>query len=431
MKPDRTRPPRIRDFSHLNLPVPTTEKGQNGITIHFIETGTSPCSNVSVVWNYGAMHSSKLSAADFVPEMMLQGTKTMTGEQIVDRLDYYGTFITNSVSASHTKMEWTALNEFMPGIFELMSAIFLDPTFPAEPFEALKRKRLMAFDLGMTQTKTIASRKLKELLAGLGHPYIRPVERHQIAELNITDIENAWADGIHTAPIDIFVTGMLDENIKESTGLFAEKLAEARKPYISTEREPKLPTPFLPEAPTTLKVEMPETKQSSVMIGIPAIPRSHPDYILLRITVVALGGYFGSRLMTSVREELGLTYGIYAYLAGSPEGSAIHIAADCDSSNVDSVLEAINHQMQRLANELMDHDELNRLKSYYTTNLASTLESFKTISDYYETQLTLNLAADYFERQQTEIRTITPERIRQVARQYFKTDLERTVIAGK
>ena len=51
-------------------------------------------------------------------------------------------------------------------------------------------------------------------------------------------------------------------------------------------------------------------------MSIPTIDRSHEDYISLRLVVMALGGYFGSRLMTNIREDKGYTYGIQANLYG-------------------------------------------------------------------------------------------------------------------
>lgn len=53
-------------------------------------------------------------------------------------------------------------------------------------------------------------------------------------------------------------------------------------------------------------MDQPGAQQSSVKIAIPVIGREHPDYIDLRLAVIALGGYFGSRLMTNIRERKGL-----------------------------------------------------------------------------------------------------------------------------
>lgn len=68
-------------------------------------------------------------------------------------------------------------------------------------------------------------------------------------------------------------------------------------------------------------------------MGMPTVLRSDADYIPLRILVTALGGYFGSRLMTNIREDKGYTYGISASLLGYRNNSFISISCQCDTSH--------------------------------------------------------------------------------------------------
>ena len=45
-------------------------------------------------------------------------------------------------------------------------------------------------------------------------------------------------------------------------------------------------------------------------MGLPVIGRENPDFFALKLLCTILGGYFGSRLMSNIREEKGYTYGI-------------------------------------------------------------------------------------------------------------------------
>ena len=52
----------------------------------------------------------------------------------------------------------------------------------------------------------------------------------------------------------------------------------------------------------------------------------HEDYAYLRIVNTILGGYFGSRLMSNIREDKGYTYGIGSNITTLKNASFISIS---------------------------------------------------------------------------------------------------------
>ena len=53
-------------------------------------------------------------------------------------------------------------------------------------------------------------------------------------------------------------------------------------------------------------VEKEDALQSSLRMGGFSLDRKHPDYLKLRVLVTLFGGYFGSRLMSNIREDKGI-----------------------------------------------------------------------------------------------------------------------------
>lgn len=423
--PDRTTPPPIRDFVTLHIPNEHCQTLTDGVKLHVVKTGSAPASRVAIIWNYGSNRNPRSYAPSMVAPMLMQGCKTMSGTEIVDKIDFLGAFVNNKTTSSYTAFESLCLNTFSDRLLDILSEILTQPTFPVDRFEALKRKQLLQYDLLRSQTRYIAIEKLSNLLAGKNHPYFSKPSREEMEALTLEEVRKAWHQGLFTTQFDIFASGDITDVLFEKIANFARGL----RPAPAQITYPEI-IPLSPEEPGVRYVSMPDSKQSSIAIGIPAIPRSHPDYILLRIAVVALGGYFGSRLMTNIREEKGLTYGISAYLAATYEGAFINISADCDHRYVDKVLEEINSEMRKMAETPMDDEELTRLRSYYMTTVASTLESFKTIGEYYEQKLTVGLSDNYFENQQLAIENLTAEQIRAMAEKYFLTQKAITVVAG-
>lgn len=423
--PDRTTPPPISDFGHLTIPPVSRLILPQGVSVNIIKTGESPANRIALLWNYGNARNDGSMATGLVPSMLMQGSRTMSAEQIVDNLDFLGVFMSNNVGSSYTQFEALSLNEVTGEYLNILADIVLNPVFPSERFDALKRKTLAKFDLNHSRTNYVAREELTKLIAGEDHPYLIPPSRTDIEEMTLEDVKASWREGVFHTDMHIFASGDITDRLRSGIIEFAQIL-RPHKAELSFQRT----VPYSPSGSGVRNVLMPDASQSSIAIGIPTIHRSHPDYIPLRITVTALGGYFGSRLMTNIREEKGLTYGITAVLMGAHEGSIINITADCDTSYVDRVLKEIQAEMAELATNPMDAAEFARLRSYYMTSVASTLESFKTIGEYYENQLTVGLPDNYFDEQQDVLRDITPRRIRDIAATYFTFEDAITVVAG-
>ncbi len=92
-------------------------------------------------------------------------------------------------------------------------------------------------------------------------------------------------------------------------------------------------------------------KQVSLRLAAPWVRSAHPLYGLYRLALLRLGGYFGSQLMRTVREEKGLTYGIYARAEETWAGSALHISAEVRHDQATAALESIAEEVARWAKQ--------------------------------------------------------------------------------
>ncbi len=133
----------------------------------------------------------------------------------------------------------------------------------------------------------------------------------------------------------------------------------------------------------------------------------------------ALGGYFGSRLMTSIREEKGLTYGISAAVYGYHEGAFITITSQCDNRYADRVIEEVEREIEKLSTIPMDSEELHAVKQTATGTMLTMSDTPFNIMDYYIVKHHMNTPDDYFKRQQHAIATLSPELIRDTAARFL------------
>jgi predicted Zn-dependent peptidase len=145
---------------------------------------------------------------------------------------------------------------------------------------------------------------------------------------------------------------------------------------------------------------------------------------------MALGGYFGSRLMTNIREDKGYTYGISSALLGNWEGGVITISTQCDNNYSMAVIDEIKKEVSNLKKNDFCTDELNRLKRFAMTQIAGILDSPFTIMDYYENQRHVLTSVDYYNQMQQSINLLTSQRISELADKYLDINEFRISIAG-
>jgi zinc protease len=63
-------------------------------------------------------------------------------------------------------------------------------------------------------------------------------------------------------------------------------------------------------------------------MAIPFPAKTHPDFVPMIMLNTLFGGYFGSRLMSNIREEKGYTYGIHSMLLNQKFDGAFMITTE-------------------------------------------------------------------------------------------------------
>jgi predicted Zn-dependent peptidase len=177
-------------------------------------------------------------------------------------------------------------------------------------------------------------------------------------------------------------------------------------------------------------VQVDGSMQGSVRMAIPTIGPTHPDYCDLSLAVTALGGYFGSRLISNVREDKGYTYGIQAMMTGARDYGLMAIASEADNTYVIPLIQETISEIAQLQSKIASAEEIERMRNYAMSQIIALLDSPFSVMDYYEMMHCDNLPADMFHRNMKSIENITGERIAEVAAQYLQPDKIKIVVAG-
>jgi zinc protease len=175
-----------------------------------------------------------------------------------------------------------------------------------------------------------------------------------------------------------------------------------------------------------------ETPQSVALFGHAGIKRDDEDFFAAYILNQVLGaGGFESRLMTEVREQRGLTYGIRTYLV--PKFHSEMILGSVASAN-DTIAEAIEvtrSEWARMANEGLTQEELDTAKTFLTGEYPLRFDGNGEIASILAGMQMIGLPSDYVISRNDFIEAVTLEDVNRVASEILDADALHFVVVGK
>lgn len=411
--PDRTRAPLVTTVPPISLPATTDIYVADNIKIKVLKGGDQDLVRLTLLWEGGTLDCSDQSLPTLLFESMREGSVDRTGAEVADILDFNGARLISRVADHHSGLELFAIASKLQALLPMLADIINAPRLSADSIDTCARTVAAGLQSAMAKVSYQASRAIVPVLRGIGHPASTESTPESVMAITRASVCGLYDRYVHDGRLHVFLAGNVTDELLSSVIAFLSAIAQP------TGRDNIVIVSDTPLPPERIKIERPESLQSAISMGLPTIGRGNPDYIKLRLAIIALGGYFSSRLMQNIREEKGLTYGINAHLLGSYEGASMRINAQTDAANVDVVIDETFNEIKRLVSDSLDEDELTRLKLNAWTSLASTVDSPFTAMDYYITELQVGTGPDYFERQLNEIRSLTSRTVADMISTYI------------
>ena len=147
--------------------------------------------------------------------------------------------------------------------------------------------------------------------------------------------------------------------------------------------------------------------------------------------MTVFGGYFGSRLMSNIREEKGYTYGISAGIMFYPDSGLLIVSTETDNEYVEPLIQEVYHEIDRLHQEVVPVEELSMVRNYMLGEMCRSYESAFSLSDAWIFIATSGLGDDYFSRSLQAVQEVTPAELQYMAQRYLCKEKLKEVIAGK
>ena len=416
MTPPRITPSEVEVAQAVRTALP------NGIGLYTLASDDFEVLRISFVFRAGSAVQQTPFSATAAANLLSEGTRDMTAQQVAEQLDYYGSWYDVNVDRDYAYINFATLSKFFDQTLAVAEQILLCPTFPEEELRtyAAKRRQRLAVERAKIDVK--AREAFARALFGPRHPYGSSSAAREYDSRTRDAVADFYRRFYTAENCFVVCSGRIGPHELEAVTQLAGRI-----PHGEAETAITFPPP---ETTHTAFVEYPGAIQSSLRIGRLLFPRTHPDFLGMQVVATALGGYFGSRLMQNLREEHGYTYGVVSAMVNFEREGYFATAAQVGADVTQEALQEIYKEIERLRTEPMPEAELELVKNMMTGEMMRILDGPFGIADVTIENILCDRDNAVIGENIRRIRQMTPADVQRLARQYLAKEDLVTVVAG-
>ena len=381
----------------------------NGLRVIVTRQAVVPKVSVllTVLSGYASDPADLTGLASMTGEMVQEGTKTRTSQDIRGQVFGMGGSLSAVSSQDFTTLSARGLAEFAPTIIDLVADVAMNPTFPQDELAIKKQQRLQLVQQQQASPQFLANRELRKHLFG-AHPYARTSET--AASINGIDrAKLASFHGDHYRPNNAFLLVVGDV---QPEAVFAA----AEKAFGSWARG-TIPQPAFPDPPAlggrrVYFVQRPNSIQSSIAAGNFAVRRGDPRWFELALANTIYGGAFNSRIVRNIREEKGYTYSPSSVFTAFENAGFYRFAADVRNDVTGATLTEVFKEIDQMRAAGSDGEELDGAKAYMRGVFAIQTATQNGLANTLNNVYTFDLPKNYPETFRSTIAELTPARVK-------------------
>ncbi len=421
---DRSKAPLIKQIDQIDLPSPNKYFLDNGIPVFEINKGTQNIIKIEIVFHAGRPYEMKKLAARATASLIKEGTLKHSSSEISEIVDFYGATFSTPYNLDTSNLVLYSLHRHLDKLLPLVAEVIQNPVFPEDEIETYIKQSKQRLQVELQKTDVVAYRKITEFLFGAEHPYGYNSFPETYESLTRNDLLSHYQKNYTQDNCSIFISGKSSPDILKKINQYLGKQIQKGKPKINQFSN------FIP-SPQKIKIAHSDSVQSAIRIGRRLFDRKHEDYSGMYLVNTILGGYFGSRLMTNIREDKGYTYNIYSAIDTMHNDGCFYIGTEVGNEFVDATKEEIYKEIYLLQNEFVGKQELVMVRNYLLGNLLTMLDGPFNMGEVIKTMVLEDIPKASFSTLVQTIKNITPDEIQHLAKKYFKSEDMWEVIVGE
>ena len=398
-----------------------------GIEAWLVESDTVPVIAMEIAFRGGTATNppGREGLANLVSTLLDEGAGPLDSAAFQQRLTDGAIDLSFSAHADDFRGSLRTVTDNADEAFELLRLALTEPRFDGDAIDRMKAAVLADIRRRVADPDWMARRAYFEA-AFPAHPYGRP-SRGTAATLAAIDADDLRGFVRNRFARDNLVVGVTGD-------VTADELAEVLDTVFGGLPAQATPIEVPAIAPANggdrVLVER-AGPQSSMLLAQPGLPRDDPDYYIAYVLNHILGGSgFTARLAEQVRQERGLTYGIYSFMAHYRHADLLMIGSAVSNENVAEALVVVGDLWRDAAENGISETELADAKTYLTGSFALNFTSTGAIAGALLGMQLENLGIGYLDDRNALIEAVTLDDVNRVAGTLLRPDALSVVVVG-
>ena len=414
---DRKQAPGIVDAVNFKLQLKPCQKFvlKNGTEVYAIDAGAEEVMLVEWVFSAGNCFEEQNLIAATANFLLRNGTTSRTAFAINEHFEYFGSYLNRGSYNETASITLHCLTKHIGELLPVVKELITDSTMPQDELAIYQQNMKQRLKVSLKKSDFVAGQLIDAYLFGEQHPYGKFSSPEAFDALQRELLLDFYKKYYQQGNLIMFVAGKLPANLEK---LLNDNFGDLPNNKIKAKEIALTPA-------TQRKIRItndPEGVQGSIRIARPFPNRHHPDFLKAHILNILFGGFFGSRLMSNIREDKGYTYGVHSFLQNHVYQSAWMISTEAGKDVCEATIEEVYMEMKKLREELVEGEELLLVQNYMMGSILGDLDGPFQIIARWKNIILNELDEKYFYDSINTIKTITSKELQRIAQKYLQPE---------
>ncbi len=380
--------------------------------------------NANITLRFGSPSSliAKSAVAQLTASMLDKGTKSMSRQQIQDKLDAIKARVGVFGGQASTTFNIETTNQNLEMVLDLVGEMALSPSFSAEEFNKLKNEQIAGMEEQLSDPGAIANNRINIITNPYPKTDVRYVmtmkeEIEALKAVTLEDVKQFYKDNYGASEATAVVVGDFDKTKINS------KLTKYFGEWKSPSKYVRITDPYMEIKPADENINTPDKANAMFFATLPLqINDSHPDYAAMVIGNFMIGGGFlNSRLATRIRQKEGLSYGVGSWFSASSldDSGSFGAYAIYAPENRDKVQKAFQEEILKVKTSGFTQEELDAARSGWIQGQVVNRAQDRALLGKLANNLRLDRDMNWDKALEEKIMKLTPAQINTVMAKYL------------
>ena len=414
---DRKQSPFIVDAVDLQMQLKPCQKFilKNGVEVYAVDAGAEEVMMIEWVFFAGNWAEEQNLEAAATNYLLRNGTKDKTAYQINEHFEYFGSYLNRNCFNETATLTLHCLTKHIGELLPVVRELLTDSIMPEEELMIYQQNMKQKLKVSLQKSDFVAGRLIDSYLYGQRHPYGKFSNAEDYDALKREQLQGFYKKNYQQGKFILFVAGKFPGNLEKMLNEFFGDLINDTVSLSEISLQPAA------EKKYRIK-NNPNSEQGSIRIARSFPNRHHPDFLKVQVLNALFGGFFGSRLMSNIREDKGYTYGIHSFLHNHIHHSAWMVTTEAGRDVCEAAINEVYKEMKDLREELIDEEELKLVRNYMMGSILGDLDGPFQIIARWKNIILNDLTEKYFYDSLQTIRSVSAEELRELARKYLNPE---------